>query len=333
MSRVIPPAIERLSQALERGEIAEGDIASARECVERFGHPLRISVMGTDPVLATDVVNFLAADDLLPNDVGLGIPARLMHATREGIIAKGAEGEPEKFPLDAVAKVLAGAPKHIKIGADLDALNKITLTRFASTRLPVMERALDRHEGTSDVTLWCSATFDDDERALWSAIPKSIRDHAFHIAPSGAPKSADSSGLLCETVRVDISAAEAIRQADGFFDRAGFERTGGTALVRLIRKEVDLAKQSILDTASVILARNDVEVGVDRRKAPRRRASDRQVTQARRKEPAATSDTPKREARQAPRRSAPETRTPRREKGTVVGPWSFETETHAGPEA
>jgi hypothetical protein len=118
----------------------------------------------------------------------------------------------------------------------------------------------------SDVALWCTQSFGDAERGIWGAMPDTLKDHAFLMITKADELQDD--GVLDNTVASIQSTAKdefnqvlpiatlsaiAARQADGTVNKDKMRGSGGLALISAVLRQVEMGRQSAVDSADVLL--------------------------------------------------------------------------------
>ena len=250
---------EQLLTALKRKLFTDPvDRTLAKECVTRLNSKVRVTVLGPRPADATDLVNFLVGKDLIPSDAANCLTT-LQKGQISGAKAVDMDGTERFFTEQDLAEAFAGTPRQVTIHADLPALGKITVNKAAARSNEGLRKAASVASAWTDVGLWISTEFTDEELAAWQELPDRIRDHGYLVVAPGTENlvtiKARAEGNFAGVIEIDPLAASSARSAPGGVDKPTFKAMGGTVMVQTIKREIGLINKATLDTGEVLLMR------------------------------------------------------------------------------
>lgn len=259
---------ERIAQVL-RQALARGDLpAEARQAGEhlasRLGSPTRLVVLGLAGSGKTSLVNLLLGARLMPELPDVAV-TELRFGPAPRIEAELADGTAR--PLRDLGQRPAGIVRLTQTLAD-PALRGWAVTEVNLTAAgPEAETLLDWAARRADLGIWCSAAFDDRERALWAKVPDHLKDHGvlaltfadrLHMKGDLARRIAALEPVVAdEFLRMyPVATLQAGAARAGGAAQAGlWQSSGGKALVEGITRQVTLARAAELDHACLLLER------------------------------------------------------------------------------
>ncbi len=262
--------IERLGRALDRGQLPAGGPAEAAErLIERLERPARVAILGMPGAGKTAVLNLLAGETVVPED--LALPTVLVQRGGEArMICTLADGSSEVIDGTDLADTVELQPALVTLECDLPALSVISLLEVAAGPSEQDQRRAMAWAGKrADIVVWCSTAFLPREQMLWEALPDQTKDNGFllvtktdligaHEAVAGVVKRIEArAGQEFRRV-LPISVLEAGRALlpDGTVDREKFRDSGASAVISAIKSRVDMARKADAATAEALLQRH-----------------------------------------------------------------------------
>ena len=262
--------IERLSHALAMEALSSSSREQATHLLGRLSSPVRVSLLGLPGAGKSELLNLFAGERILPKDAGFATTELAWGDVPRVILtgADGAKSQMEEVDPDAIAAL---APAFISIRRPLPILKRVRLLEPVARKPENMKAALDWAMRRTDIALWCTQKFDNQERQLWSGVPDALKDHAFLVLTKADVLSATGeltgriSGLS-EVVAEEFHSmfAVATLQAlkafarDGTVDDRVFAASGGAALRAEVLKHADRGRRADFDIAEVFLVRNKI---------------------------------------------------------------------------
>ncbi len=275
--------VDRLGLALDRGQLPAGGPAEAAErLIERLGRPARVALLGLPGSGKTAVLNLLAGETVVPEN--LRLPTVLVQrGTAPRMICTLADGSSEIVDGTDLAETVDLQPALVTLECDLPALSVISLLEVAGGPADQdQRRAMTWASKRADIVVWCSTAFLPKEQMLWEGLPDQIKDNGFlFVTKTDLLGGMDAvSGIV---KRIEHRAGEEFRRvlpisvlkaglailSDGSVDRDMFRESGASAVIAAIKSRVEMARRADADTAEAILTRH---AGPPQR--PVRRAAD-----------------------------------------------------------
>lgn len=253
-----------LRQALARGDLPAEARQAGEHLAHRLGSPTRLAVLGLAGSGKTSVINLILGGRLMPDLAGLPV-IELRFGPAPAIEVELADGS--RRPLRDLGALPAGTLRLTRTlpepGLRDWALTEVNLTAAGAEA----EALIDWAAGRADLALWCSAGFDDRERALWSRVPDHLKDHSFlaltfadrlHMRGDLARRIAELEPVVAEEFlrMYPVASLQASAARAGGADQAAlWQSSGGKALVEGIAHQVGLARAAELDHACLLLER------------------------------------------------------------------------------
>ncbi|MEM8536918.1 MAG: hypothetical protein AAGF56_03560, partial [Pseudomonadota bacterium] len=258
-----------LKQAIESGLLSFEVEARATQLLTRLRQPVRVAVMGMPHAGKSEIVNLLIGANTLRPDVKLPT-LQMAYGERAETICTNSDGTKQTLETLNPAEIAALSPVFVEMRAPLPALGKISVLEVVAPNDPnAMHKASQWAAKRADVALWCTKGFDATEQQVWAQMPDLTKDHAFlmvtHADVLRDQNTFDSVMYTLHTVAKDeftqilaIESTNAIaaRKPDGSVDKDLMRSSGGIALIQAVLRQVDLGKQSSIDTAEVLLQQN-----------------------------------------------------------------------------
>lgn len=256
---------DALADAIGSGAFPARVMGSAEALLTRLQTTTRVTLLGRPGTGKSAIVNLLAGEDLIPDGIRLctvqliwGRKEKVTVTLRDGTTLSTA-GAPDW------AHLTDQSPVFIKIEAPLAALKKISLLEVVTSGSATEQaRACKWAAKQTDIALWCTEGFDEDERAQWHNMPDRIKDHAI-LLRTHAEKLGDGRGDAVDQLRdraadsfahviaVSGSEAAAARAASGGVDKMRLRSSGAVALISTILRQIENGRQSAIDHAEMLL--------------------------------------------------------------------------------
>jgi hypothetical protein len=258
-----------LAAALHANRFPDVAQNTATQLLTRLETPTRVSVLGMPGSGKTGIFNLLAGAYVLPE--GMPATVHLAHSDVEAAALTLRDGSSLNMdgPLD-MAKIAELAPVFIQMEKTLPALRKITLlevmvTGSRASQLRTIEWAMEQ----TDIAIWCTETFGEEEQSLWEHATDRVKDHAILMRAKADQVAADRAEIVTELERVaagefafcmSVSARDAeLARAGGNLDKAKFKASGATTLISTILRQIERARQYAVDQADVLLRKHGVD--------------------------------------------------------------------------
>lgn len=265
---VADQVLVRLHKALEGGALPPQGQKIGQRLMSQLHRPTRIAVIGLPGAGKSRLINLLTGADLMPDLAGVsaveitfGEEARSQFTQDNGTIAQ-AEGHPAAGALPQGTQRLALLCPDERLRGR--SYTEINLTGSPKSQIDTLDWMAER----TDIAIWCSAGFDERERALWSAMPDQLKDNSFlaltradRLFMKGAlddqiarltPIVADEFRCLYPVATLQAAAA---RNGDTVINAPLWRSSGGMALVEGINERAEQARTSALDHAFMLLER------------------------------------------------------------------------------
>ncbi len=263
--------IDRLRIALETEVLPKAARDHAAHLLKRLSSPVRVSLLGRPGSGKSELVNMFVGRRLLPEDSKLPT-LELTYGLTEKITVTGANGRNSVFDSLDFAAAAKGNPAFIRAEMPLPILERISLLEVVTDgAVTELQSAVDWAVRRTDIALWCTQCFSDEEQMLWSRVPDSLKDHAFLVLAKADVLSADNalSGRISdlETVVAEefhslfaVATLQAIKahEVEGKFDEAVYHASGGGALSAEILRHAERGRRADFDSAHLFLARYQI---------------------------------------------------------------------------
>lgn len=237
--------LARLRAALGAGRIPPRAAEGCGRLLDRLDRPVRVVLAGPDRAGREALLRAILGAACLPPgsgwptlDVVPGTRARY-RATLADASVLAAEGRPG-------ADILAQGPVFLQITVPVPALARMSLLHLAvGANAAAQAAALAWAARRSDVTVWCTSRFGQDEAQVWAGAPEALKAHALMAVLGATPEAADSLRRPRE-----FGAVVAVPMPGGRPDTA--------ALLARLAAEIDTARAEDIDAARMILHRFSV---------------------------------------------------------------------------
>ncbi|MGR3290016.1 MAG: GTPase, partial [Paracoccaceae bacterium] len=231
---------------------------------QRLSAPVRVKILGFPGVGKSTLLNFLAGQEILSSDVPWK-SLELCWGKITRTTATLADGSVHTYDGLALAKITDRAQVSVRIEIDLPVLRKLSLKEITvSPDATEIGRVGER----SDIALWCSQEFNHDEQRLWADVSDALKDHSFFVLTKADVLSANGTlhsriESLQNTVAdefyslIPIATQQALTAvcSDDGTDDVALAESGGKALITALLHQVQLGRQSDLDSAQLFLQR------------------------------------------------------------------------------
>lgn len=260
--------MHRLHRALEEGILPPQGRKIGLRLMSQLHQPTRIAVVGLPGAGKSRLINLILGADLMPSYSGVAVVE----------ICHGDSPRTQVTLADGTIAILEGvaSPQDLPAGAERVTVNlahaalkgwsisEISLIASPRAQIDLLEWMAER----TNIAVWCSAQFDERERALWSAIPEGLKDNSY-LALTRADRLFMKGELEGQIARlrpivtdefrtlfpVATLQAAAARPDGEIKDEKLWRSSGGKALVEGIKAQVDQARSADLDHAYMLLER------------------------------------------------------------------------------
>lgn len=258
----------RLKEFLETPGLDERIRDSGVKLHRRVTSPVRVTIFGRPGSGKSQMLNMLLGRTLIPD--GLHPPTMSMHYGRDWklrlTLPNGQMEELAKFDLEeAVAK----NPVFLDMEAPIEALKTLALTELiAKGGKSEQKAAVSWAVRRTDICLWCTTDFDEQDAELWQNVPDHIKDHAYLVLTK-AELWAERGELEARMAKMANVASEEFHSfyavaalqglaacKDGMLaDEALWRGSGGEALVTALYDHAARGRQQDFDAADAFLYR------------------------------------------------------------------------------
>jgi hypothetical protein len=261
----VQPALDRL---LEDPGLPARAALAGRQLRERLSSPIRVAILGGKGSGKSQILNLIAGERLLPDGASLPDTEVRFGPERRYLLVDGNGEETPVRPADLMRLGQSAAPL-LRIEAPLPVLSTLTLIEVAARDTAPEERAAVKWAAArADVVVWCSQTFDQAERWLWSSMPDRLKDHGF-LALTKADELmrtgtlADRIAELADVVADEFHSLVPVATLQGLaaLTRAGgvdhdaLGASGAEALIAELLAHVEQGRRADLDAALLFLNR------------------------------------------------------------------------------
>lgn len=258
--------VQRLEHAVGDRQLTGELLNVGQKLLAHLKKPTQITIIGYPGVGKSNLMQMMLGSEDLPDLVGVtvfevcnGTSETVRYETDTGAITEHA-GRASQHGLPAgVFRVIQTMP--------LPQLSDMTLTEVnLATAAKVHDRALNWAIDTTDITIWCSESFEARETATWAKFPEKLKDHSF-LALTKADQLQMKGTLQALTQRFEAESAEefmglfpvAAKQAIAArastpVDKARWAASGGKALYDSVLTHIDTGRKADLDYVQMLLA-------------------------------------------------------------------------------
>ena len=264
--------IETLEAALASDSLPVAARDYATHLLRRLGSPVRVSVLGLPGSGKSELINMFVGQRLFPKDARLPT-TEIVHGDTPRMTVTGADGKvvsEDKIELDKISGTNAA---FLKLELAAPILKRISLLEVVTDGTAAeLSSAIDWSVRRTDIALWCSQVFDEDEQVVWRRVPDSLKDHAFLVLTKAdqlsAEKSLSKRVAALETVVAEefhslfaVATLQAItaHRGDGAIDESMYHASGGGALTAEILRHAERGRRADFDGAHMFLARYKIK--------------------------------------------------------------------------
>lgn len=254
----------RLVALIDSGRLSPDDVEIGHQCVRRLTQPLRLIVLGSDVGHAVGLLNLMSG---YPIGAPRGDRVRIqcVQATKAFATADYGDGGSRTFARESFGDLFAEAPVRVKLGLDTPALKRLSLMVAAEADTEKMCQAMEQTLMASDVAIFAGSEASPPMISLWSRMPERLKDHSYLALAPGMPSESWRSihDGFTDVLTIDTKAALAAKSQHGGVDKEAFRAAGGAALVKAIKRELEVLAQSAMDATDVLLSRYGSEGPVE----------------------------------------------------------------------
>jgi hypothetical protein len=275
--------IDRLQGALDGDALPKAAREYANHLLKRLSSPVRVAILGNPKSGKSELINMFAGRRLIPKDARLPT-TEVVYGDAESMTVTSVDGTVRAdLPLD-LAGVAASSAAFLRIEAPIPILQRISLLEVVTDgKAAELKSAVDWSVRRTEIALWCSQSFDAGERAIWTRVPDSLKDHAFLVLTKADALSAEKvlsqRVAALETVVAEefhslfaVATLQAIKaHRSGVMDEAMYHASGGGALTAEILRHAERGRRADFDSAHMFLARYHIDAaprGAKAAKAP-----------------------------------------------------------------
>lgn len=263
--------IERLEGALEAETLPAAARDYAEHLVRRLSQPVRVSVLGMPGSGKSQLVNMFLGEAVVPADARLPT-TEYAWGEAPRMVVTGAEGSVIKVHGSDVAALAGQDAAFLRIELPIDILRRINLLEVVTDGTEEeLSSGVDWVVRRTDIALWCTQEFAENEQNIWSRVPDSLKDHAFLVLSKADKLSADKvlrqRVAALESVVAEefhslfaVATLQALRAyKDGAVDEQLFHASGGGALTSEILRHAERGRRADFDSAHMFLARYNID--------------------------------------------------------------------------
>lgn len=276
--------LDRLKLALDAEALPSGARDHATHLIRRLSSPVRIACLGRGQSGKSELINMFVGRRVIPTDRKLPT-LEVVWGAAERLSITAANGAVSDVGLDRLNDAGLSSAAFLRIELPVEILKRISFLEVTPDGAPAEQRAaIDWAIRRTDIALWCTQSFTNDERELWSRVPDSLKDHAFLVLSKADKLGAEGTlsdriAALEEIVSEEFHSlfpvatlhALAACRDDGSTDTNMRQASGGGALTDEVLRHADRGRRADMDSAYLFLSRYQV------RSDPRAMASEARV--------------------------------------------------------
>ncbi len=255
-----------LNDALSVGKIPADTAETAQALLARLRDPMRVTLMGFPKTGKSTLVNLLLNAAVVPD--GISLPTTLyVHGEQPSAVLTLTDGRLETLAEADPFQIAAAAPMYVEVSLPLPALGRISILEVVAPGvLQDQQRAMHWAAKRTDLALWCTDHFDTSEQALWDTMPDAIKDNGFmllthadqalargHLEQTLTDVRENHAYQFNKILPIATPVAIAARKADGTVDKTMMQKSGGSALISAILRQVDSRLQETVDQAEILV--------------------------------------------------------------------------------
>ena len=197
-------------------------------------------MLGTDPRHALSLINLMIGQPVVSPALerariqflyGEEAYARVQHRDGSQVRIEGAE----------FRRLFEDDPARVRIHINLPVLAKLSIMVAAEADPEALCADVDKTLPSADISLWAGGELTPQVEEVWQNVPDRLRDHSYLVLSPGMKMQSWKSIAqeFVEIIRVDPRAALDAKNAPGGVDKDAFRDSGGTQLVKTIKREID----------------------------------------------------------------------------------------------
>ncbi|MEM9318837.1 MAG: hypothetical protein AAGA70_07490 [Pseudomonadota bacterium] len=237
-------ALARLEAALKAPNLPPREAERCAHLVERLTRPVRVGIFGLstggDDWLLTEILGpeFLPEGPDWPTlEVVYGDTQRTFVTFEDGV-TNVYDGPPD-------AEILSLLPVFLRLEVPLAPLARMSFLYLATDdTLPEQLEALSWAEARTDIAMWTTAWFSENEAQIWAQAPDQLKNHAILVATGPGQSEAE----LTSRAGFDFDAVYIVPRSVGA--SRGVER-----LLARLNSDIHEARSADLDAAHLFLHR------------------------------------------------------------------------------
>jgi len=262
------PELEQLDKLLSAGQLPKDAAQMGARLLQRINSPVRVAIFGLPQSGKSSLLNFLAAEQLVPENVS--IPTlELLWGENESMALTLQDGTTQNSNTIALAKAAEQNPAFVTIKMPAPVLKNISFMEVVSDgSIDDLTASLDWATRRTDLALWCTREFSTIEQNLWSRVPDTIKDHSFLVlnnadsmSPDGvhSDKLSELQSIAANEFRSMFSIGNLQTSApalpNGTTNKVAPNQSGGSALRKALLRQVEDGRQADLGSVLVFLNR------------------------------------------------------------------------------
>ncbi len=254
-NRVAETAL-RLKELIDNGDLSGNDRYMAERCLRRLEQPLRLTVFGTDPKHAIQLINLMVGQPVVSPNISRA-RIQFLHGQSAYARLQYRDGSQERIDGKDFRRLFDDSPSRVRIYLDLPVLKKISLLVAAEKSTKSLCADVEKTLPPADIAIFAGDELTHELNNVWQSLPDRLQHHSYLVLSpdmdydSWKPIAQE----FVEILRVDPRRAQAAKSAEGGVDKEEFKESGGAQLVKTIKREIDLLLQSSLDASEVLLLR------------------------------------------------------------------------------
>ena len=256
--------VPRLRGALASERLSPSDSRLARQCIRRLEKPLRLILLGTDAHHAMQLLSLLSGVSM-PVANGDFTRIQAVHSESQFAEVEVSDGTTHRIEPGSWDNIFDLNPVRVKFGLNTPALTKISVMVATDFDPDALAVDLEKSLPASDIALFAGGEVNDQILSMCRDMPVRLKDHSYLVLSPDMDAGAWGPviGDFADAISVDPSEALAAKACDGGVDKEAFREAGGMALVKIIKREIEVLRQSALDAAELLLLRLEAETSDD----------------------------------------------------------------------
>ncbi|MCG6883996.1 MAG: hypothetical protein LJE62_09610 [Silicimonas sp.] len=246
----------QLKRLIEAVDLSRNDRFLAERCLRRLEQPLRLTVFGTDTRHALALINLMIGQPVVSPGLTRA-RIQFLHGETAHARVQHRDGSQERIEGSDFRRLFEGNPSRVRIYVDLPVLKKLSLLVATEEDPKALCEDVDKTLPSADISLWAGGELTQPVEEAWQQVPDRLRDHSYLVLSPGMKMDTWKSIAqeFVEIIRVDPASALSAKCAEGGVDKEAFRESGGTHIVKTIKKEIDVLVQSALDAGEVLCLR------------------------------------------------------------------------------